>query len=411
MASSVQLLPTGESISVDQLKFLMSQLEIERHALRPFDPSVLEFCDALARALRQSKGIRSRPALAALAWWLRPGSLRRLQDHWNNLSNATDTLRVPRGTVFHIPPTNVETILVYSWISSALAGNANVIRVSSSSSSENKLLFDILFETLSSFPIVAKTTLFLKYAHDDEVTQILSCSDVRVIWGGDGTVDAIKKVPSSPRSIDIPFSNRYSFSLLAADAINDSSEPELKELAHDFVNDAYWFDQIACSSPKVIFLLQEDDDSKPLERFINAVVAELARKDVEIAPAASMTKLVNSFALAADGYVSSIHRPNHQITVGEFRELVSFPREMPGGGLFYLMRIQNLEELLPFVSRTDQTMTHFGIQESSLRNFVDSLNGRGIDRVVPVGEALNFDVIWDGFDLLSSFSKLVHLKI
>ena len=46
-----------------------------------------------------------------------------------------------------------------------------------------------------------------------------------------------------------------------------------------------------------------------------------------------------------------------------------------------------------------------------LREFIGSLNGRGIDRIVPIGQALSFDVIWDGFDFFESFSKLVHLKI
>jgi hypothetical protein len=66
---------------------------------------------------------------------------------------------------------------------------------------------------------------------------------------------------------------------------------------------------------------------------------------------------------------------------------------------------------LPFIKRSDQTVGHFGLKEDQLREFVTSLNGRGVDRIVPIGEALNFDVIWDGFDLFESFSKLVHIKL
>ena len=412
MSQSVQVLPSNEVIELSQLADLMSTLEDERQALRPFHSSVLEFCESLARSLRENKAIRSKPALAALAWWLRPSSLSRLQDHWEKLSNSPNTLRVPRGIVFHIPPTNVETILVYSWICSLLAGNANVIRISSASSSEDQMLLTILFETISKFPVIARTNIFVKYAHDPEISEILSRSDVRAIWGGDSTVSAIKQVPASPRSIDIPFSNRFSFSVLSSDAIREATSEEMKQLAHNFVNDSYWFDQVACSSPKLFFLLQPDEvhGDEPLRRLIGFLISELENKKIEVAASISMAKLVNSFSLAADGLVTSIHRPNHRITIGEISQLGSFPRDMPGGGLFYTARIKSLQELSPFIDRADQTLTHFGIPEPQLRSFIESLNGRGIDRVVPVGEALSFDVVWDGFDLFDSFSKLVHLK-
>lgn len=409
---TVQTFPSKDFLDLPSLKKVMEELEAQRLELKPFHPIVLEFCEALARSLRKNKTVKSLPALAALAWWLRPASIGRLQDQWNLISASPNIVRVPRGIVFHVPPTNVETILVYSWICSALAGNANVIRLSSSSNSEEQILFEILFQTLKDFPLLQKTTQFVKYAHETEVTEILSQSDVRAIWGGDNTVRAIRQVSSSPRSIDIPFANRYSFSVLSSSAIDTASDREMIQLAHDFVNDAYWFDQMACSSPKMIFMVNTKDNHNQttLGKFIDFLVAELEQKNPDVAASVSMTKLVNSFSLAADGLVTNIHRPSHRITVGEFSELMSFPRDTPGGGLFYTMNIEHLDQLLPFIKRTDQTITHFGFDEQQLRDFVYSLNGRGIDRIVPIGEALNFDVIWDGFNLFESFSKLVHLK-
>ena len=413
MSTSIEVFPSIGAIDLPGLEQVMKDLEIERLELRPFHPTVIDFCSALARALRKNSSIKSRPALAALAWWLRPGSIARLQEHWTTISCDPKTIRVPRGIVFHIPPTNVETILVYSWICSALAGNANVIRLSSTSTSDEQILFEIIFETMKEFPLVEKTTRFVKYGHESEVTQILSQADARAIWGGDATVRSIRQVPSAPRSIDIPFANRFSFSVLSSDAIEVATDDEMKVLAHNFVNDAYWFDQMACSSPKLIFIIRSQDDLNQLSlnRFINFLINELDEKNIEVGASTNMTKLVNSFALAADGLVTNIHRPNHRITVGELAELTAFPRDTPGGGLFYTLNIDHLDQLLPFIKRSDQTVGHFGLKEDQLREFVTSLNGRGVDRIVPIGEALNFDVIWDGFDLFESFSKLVHLKI
>jgi len=406
----VQLLPSRETVDLNELSNQFSRLEINRQELRPFHSSVLDFCETFARALREHNEIRSNPALAALAWWLRPGSIAHLKNHWNGLSVSNSTVRVPRGIVFHIPPTNVDTIMVYSWICSALAGNANVIRISSSSD-ENRVLMEVLFESLARFPKVADTTLFLKYGHDAEVTKILSQADVRVIWGGDHTVQTIRHIEAAPRTIDIPFSNRFSFSLISVDAVARASGSAITQLARDFVNDSYWFDQAACSSPRLIFWLVGSVNADPvIERFESCVIDELERKNIEVAPSTSMSKLVNAFVMAVDGRADKIKRPNHRITIGELSNFETLPRDMPGGGLFYSAKIDNLDQLVPLINRVDQTITYYGIAELQLRAFIDELNGRGIDRLVPIGQALNFDSIWDGFDLLNSCSKLVHLK-
>ena len=54
----------------------------------------------------------------------------------------------PRGLVFHVPPANVDTIFVYSWALSALAGNPNVVRISSRSAGAADACSTTLNETL-----------------------------------------------------------------------------------------------------------------------------------------------------------------------------------------------------------------------------------------------------------------------
>ena len=34
----------------------------------------------------------------------------------------------------------------------------------------------------------------------------------------------------------------------------------------------------------------------------------------------------------------------------------------------------------------------------------------GIDRIVPVGRTLDMDVIWDGFDLPNTLSRIIEVK-
>ena len=34
----------------------------------------------------------------------------------------------------------------------------------------------------------------------------------------------------------------------------------------------------------------------------------------------------------------------------------------------------------------------------------------GIDRIVPIGQALDISMIWDGYDLTSSLTRVIELK-
>ena len=121
----------------EQLKYVTDLKELKEkthtffardfHQLPPFDPLILDFCDAFSQKLSQLESLRTFPDFAALAFWLRKGHLHELQKQF--LQNSTPTtLRTPRGLVFHIPPANIDVMFIYSWITSLLVGNGNIIR-------------------------------------------------------------------------------------------------------------------------------------------------------------------------------------------------------------------------------------------------------------------------------------------
>src|SRR5207237_8667765 len=85
-------------------------------------------------------------------------------------------------------------------------------------------------------------------------------------------------------------------------------------------------------------------------------------------------------------------------------------RETCGGGFLRHYRLDRLEELAEYAGEGDQTVTHFGFEVPELRRVAVRLGERGVDRVVPVGEALAFDPVWDGFDLIDDFTRRVRVK-
>ena len=95
----------------------------------------------------------------------------------------------------------------------------------------------------------------LRYGSENEkLTQEYSLKcDARLIWGGDETINNIKKFTTKPKNIDIPFSDRYSIlSLINADKILKLTKSDLANLVKNFYNDTYVVDQNACSSPHLI---------------------------------------------------------------------------------------------------------------------------------------------------------------
>jgi len=85
------------------------------------------------------------------------------------------------------------------------------------------------------------------------------------------------------------------------------------------------------------------------------------------------------------------------------------PHTWLGAGVFAFTTADSLAQIAPLIARRDQTFSHFGFTHAELTAFAQQLNGRGIDRMVPFGQALNFAGIWDGYDLIREFSRLVTI--
>ena len=62
-----------------------------------------------------------------------------------------------------------------------------------------------------------------------------------------------------------------------------------------------------------------------------------------------------------------------------------------------------MSDITPYLRRNEQTVTYFGVQPMDLaKNLMNS--GCIVDRIVPVGQALEMGVHWDGKDILSLLS-------
>jgi hypothetical protein len=370
----------------------------------PYCEETLSRVAALSRRLSQQAGRAG--DLQALAFFMRRSELERLRGEYLRLSAGPVRL-VPRGVVMHFPPANVETMFVYSWLLSELAGNINVVRLSERRGPLSELILAAVAEASGS-------TMVVSYPHEDEdVTFTLSqASDVRVVWGGDQTVAAVRRVPLRPDATELCFADRSSLAVLDAERYLALDGTARAGLAERFFADAYWFDQLGCSSPRVVVWVGEPGASaRAGQAFFSELLSVVAGRGYRVDTATALAKLTYAARAAADHPGATVERPANELTVVDAGGFVDVGPDFCGAGTFWQARVGRLEELAGVLGRRHQTLAHFGFDRSELAGLVGALAGRGVDRVVPVGEALSFGRWWDGHDLLQAFLRCVHMRV
>ena len=370
-------------------------------SLAPFAPELVDFCHGVSRALFADPRAKRHGELVPLASFLRRASISALGAEFA-AEARTGVIQVPRGLAFHVPPSSVDTMFVYSLAVSLLVGNRNVVRLSQRRSETTEILIDALNAVAAEHPAVARSLAVVSYGHELEPSALLSrAADVRIIWGGDATIETIRALPLAPHATELLFGDRFSFAVVG--------DADADDLPQRLFRDAYWFDQMGCSSPRLVVAVDADADRAwaGLDRLFAGLQTEITQRRYELELGAVLAKRAYAYGALADRPVRAYREHSNALTVIELETLDGFDRTHPGAGLFYAAVVEDLAQLAPFVARKDQTMTVSGVDEDRLAGFVRAVNGRGVDRIVPVGDALAFGRFWDGYDLLAELTRRV----
>lgn len=406
MTAVERLLPLPGMVTVDRL------LGDLGGGLRPFDPEVVDLGQHLSERLLADPLTRRRPELAALAFGLRRAATAALAGRF--AAGLPDgTLAVPRGLAFCVAPGNVETMFGHGWFLSLLCGNRTIVRLPSARGELAALLLGHVAGALDAprFARARAATALVAYGHEAEVTAALSAAcDLRVVWGGDRTVAALRSVPLPPGAVEIVFPDRQSLAALAADAYLAVDAVARRELVRRFVADAYGFDQMACSSPRALVWCGAAAACAEAAGDFRRELGRQVKAGIDTAPATALSKLADAARAALDGGVRAVHRDGAGLAVIEVDTDAPLPDCAVGGGLFAELHLPRLADLATRLGRRHQTLVHFGFTRAELEDLVVRLNGRALDRLVPVGKALEFAPVWDGIDLPRAFTRLVHVE-
>lgn len=375
----------------------------DRPPITPFSPQARATCAEVSRRLFADPLAARRPDLAALAYWLRPASIEAMAQSF--LADLpTDCLAVPRGVALLFPPANVDTVVAYGWALSLLAGNASILRVSDRLGDSGRRVLALLLETAESH------SLFLRTPHDDAVTAALSAlTDLRVMWGGDASVAALRAIPVPPRSRDVLFPDRRSLAALSLAAYAAADGAERDRLADAFTVDTMTFGQLACSSPRLLAWIGTGDADAATADFFPRVGAAIDRRGMQVPLGQVLACRTQAAGATLDGRATGWRNLAGTLTLLNWADPAVTPEDWVGGGLFLLTRVNRLEDLARACDRRTQTLAAHGFTHHDIAALVTAAGSRAPDRIVPFGRALAFDRVWDGMDLLREFTRMVHV--
>lgn len=373
----------------------------------PFDDSVVDFLNTLSKALMKSREAKAYPDVITLGFWMRKSSVLALKERFED--ESSDIIKIGRGVVFHIAPSNVPVNYAYSLLTGLLTGNANVVRIPSRDFPQISIINRAINEVLEEYPDMKKYICLVRYGRDQKVNDLFSSlADTRIIWGGDNTIAEIRKSPLGPRAGEIAFADRYSLAVIDSEkylAINDK-----ERLAEEFYNDTYLSDQNACTSPRLVVWMGEK--KKEAKELFWKFEHDLVKKNYEFQPIMGINKLTSSYLVAAakegthiekqeDNYIVRVNVPEVKPELMELKD---------NSGFFFEYDCDDILEIRDFCNNTHcQTIGFLGEKNVIMPLLISGI--KGVDRVVPIGKTMDFDFIWDGYNLVERLTRTIKVNI
>jgi len=375
-----------------------------------FNDARIEFLSELSRRLLANSVAKTLPDVATFAFWCRRSNLTKMRNSY--LKN--DVLRMGLGLTFHICPANVPINFAFSMAFGLLSGNSCVLRLPSKATPTVEVLVSAISSQLDDpqFKDLSEALTLLRFERDDEISSYwMSVADGRVVWGGDATVAHMRKFPSNSRSREVAFSDRYSLCVIDPKSVIQMQEKKLMQFCNDLFNDIYLMDQAACSSPQLIVWIGEREDVLDAQARIWPEVVKIAQLKYSIQAVNVIDKFVQACRSSiADPHVVAIERTGNLLYRVSLNGIDPHQYECRGYfGTVHEVVLHELDQLAPIVNERYQTLTIEGIETAVVRQWITRNRLRGVDRVVPVGKALDMDVVWDGYDIVSSLSRVIAI--
>ncbi len=393
---------------LNKVVFLTGSAETASHLqnlppLRPFTETVVNYLNDVSREIIRDPRSRAYSDVVTFGFWIRKASVMKLKERFQGKG-----FTLGKGTAFHIAPSNVPVNFAYSLAAGLLCGNANVVRVPYKEFPQITILTDAINRGLEKHAELRDYVLCVRYERNKDINDFFSAfADVRIIWGGDQTIAELRRSPLPPRSGEITFADRYSMAVIDSDAYLAIENKE--RVAEDFYNDTFFSDQNACTSPRII--VWTGKSITEAKRIFWELEHALVKKKYAFMPIQAVNKLTKTYLIAAvqPGIKVEAHPDNLIVRIRVPVLMESLMDFRDNSGYFYEYDCKDILELLPICSdKKCQTIAYIGSRDSFLPLLKSGI--KGIDRIVPIGKTMDFDLIWDGYQLPSYLTRTIVLE-
>lgn len=241
----------------------------EHLAAMPID-AIIRILDALGKRVLRNAEINTLPGVSYISLWLRRENLekictinyadRRYADGFRrNEQNLLMTAR-PRGIVCQWIAANMPTLGFFSLVQVILSKNGSIVKMPEE---YVPLISAILRElpeievglegNIWSGRIILDAIAIVSFeGREQETSAMLSrVADCRIIYGSGEAIRAISRLPCRDHCETIIFGPKYSFAVFDREYIESG---EFRKALDSFAKDVAVFNQMACSSPHVLFL-------------------------------------------------------------------------------------------------------------------------------------------------------------
>ena len=420
-------------------------------ALPTFDDRIVGFLNELSRALLSKTEYRSYVDLMSYGFWIRKSHLMKEKPRYEGY------MRMGKGVTFHIAPSNVPVNFAVSMTSALLAGNACIIRVSDKDFDQVRIITTEIGEILhkDEYKELQKYICIIRYPHSKEITDRLSkICDIRIIWGGDRTIEEVRQSPLPPRGCEMTFADRHSLAIINVGEYARKSEEEKRQIAKDFYTDTYYSDQNACSSPRMVVWYNDSDEICITEKYpqrdevndseeipVIPTTTELVARNTfwrllkdqidekyELQPVVAVDKLEKFAELATDeeliremdrGIGEEGNRSALLIRLVDrdplcMRVELDYPTESLMdykmlGGYFFEYMTNDMSSIVPVLGKQAQTVAYLGVDPEDIASVIKEFGVRGVDRIVPIGDTMDLSFFWDGYDMIEEMSRRVDI--
>ena len=391
----------------------------------PID-AIIKILDILGKKILKNPEINTLPGVSYISLWLRRENLDRIcQVNYSDkryldgfYKNEASILMAaqPRGIVCQWIAANMPTLGFFSIVQAVLSKNGSIVKMPEE---YVHLIVSMLRElptitvdhkgiTHSGKSVLDAISVVTFEGRNTVISEKFSlAADCRIIFGGSEAVRAISRLPCRDHCETIVFGPKYSFAVFDREYIESDG---FRKALDQFVKDVAVFNQMACSSPHVLFL---EESQYSIEMIVSWLRDALVRL-----PSALLNQEISS------GMSANIINTRARYLLSSGKNCVS-PRDLGWtilidhdicleepiqGKCIFVKEINAVDEVIPLMNHKIQAVS-IGILDPIKRElFAQKATYRGADRIVIPGTMHDFILPWDGVLTLNRLVRWVILR-